>query len=52
MDTIVFIAYKNSCFLVLGSEIEIRKEGWEGIGGEECSRDFANKHFGRFIGGA
>ena len=52
MDTIVFIAYKNSCFLVLGSEIEIRKGGWEGRGGKERSRDIANKNLGRFMGGA
>ena len=49
MDTILFIAYKNSRCLVLGDEIEIRKRGWEGRGGEECSRDFANTNLDRFI---
>ena len=39
MDTILFIAYKNSRFPVLGGEMEIREGGWEGRGGEGCSRD-------------
>jgi hypothetical protein len=29
MHTILFIAYTNYCFLVLGSDIEIRRQEWE-----------------------
>ena len=52
MDTILFIAFKNSRFLVSGGEIEIRKGEWEGRGGEERSRDVANKNLSGFIGGS
>jgi len=30
MLTILFIAYTNYCFLVLGSDIELRRQEWEG----------------------
>ena len=30
MQAILFIAYKNYCFLVLGNDIEIRRLDWEG----------------------
>ena len=43
MDSILFIAYKNSRFLVFGCAIEIRKGGWEGRGGEDVQGTLQTK---------